>query len=272
MTAKKSRASAPKGFGMIDSHAHLDIQYWKDDREGVVARAKQADLGGIIVVACAGSPTIFSEVSDFVSSSDYLWMTAGVHPHDARLCNEALPELKAVLDTGLPVAAGETGLDFHYNLSSPDAQRASFELHLQLAADYALPVSLHVRNAFEESLEVLDNFSGPLTGVVHCFTGNVVQAEAYLKRGLHISIPGVVTFPKRGELDQAIRAIPKDRLLLETDSPYLSPAPLRGRRNEPANVVYVAKEIATILNIDIQDLAGLTCENTKRLFKLEIET
>ena len=194
-------------------------------------------------------------------------MVAGVHPHDADRCGGLWDALLEVVNEGLPVAIGETGLDHFYDHSSPEVQRRSFRRHVELALERDLPLVLHVREAHREALALLDDYRRDgWTGVVHCFTGGPAEAEDWLARGFHLSIPGVVTFPARGALADAVPRIPEDRLLVETDSPYLTPAPWRGRRNEPARVVWTAQEIAALREEEYEDLVRTTIRNTSKLF------
>ena len=259
---------APPGLGIIDSHAHLDGETFAEDREAALDRAWAAGLGGIIVIAAAGSGGVFREVADLVATSPRLWMTAGVHPHAADRTDALWGGLLEVLDEGRCVAIGETGLDFFYDHSSRKGQIAGFERHIGLALERALPLSLHIRDAHREALEILDAHASTWRGVVHCFTGGPGEAQDWLERGFHLSIPGVVTFPKCGSLADAVRCIPRGRLLVETDSPYLTPVPWRGRRNEPARVVWTAQEVASLRHEPYEDLVAVLISNTRRLFAI----
>ncbi|MFH1530806.1 MAG: TatD family hydrolase [Pseudomonadota bacterium] len=268
MGRKHSTSPAPPGLGLIDSHAHLDGASFGEDRDAVLERAWAAGLGGIVVVAAAGAGTVFREVADLVADSPRLWMVAGVHPHDADRSDGLWGGLVEVVDEGRCVAIGETGLDHFYDHSTRAGQVRSFERHIGLALDRSLPLVLHVRDAHREALEVLDAHAPGWRGVVHCFTGGPAEAEDWLERGFHLSIPGVVTFPKCGALADAVRRIPEDRLLVETDSPYLAPEPWRGRRNEPARVVWTAQEIAVLREQLYEDLVEVLNSNTLQLFSV----
>ncbi len=269
MGRNRAKPPAPPGLGIIDSHAHLDSDCFGEERSAALARAWEAGLGGIVVVAAAGRKTVFREVADLVAGSPRLWMVAGVHPHDADRCADLWDAFLEIMNEGLPVGIGETGLDHFYNHSSPEGQRRSFRRHVELALERDLPLVLHVREAHREALALLDDYRRDgWTGVVHCFTGGPAEAEDWLARGFHLSIPGVVTFPARGAMAEAVPRIPKDRLLVETDSPYLAPAPWRGRRNEPARVVWTAQEIATLRDEEYEDLVRTTIRNTSKLFRI----
>jgi len=258
-------------LGIIDSHAHLDGAFFGADRDAALERAWAAGLGGIVVIAAAGAGSVFREVAALVETSPRLWMVAGVHPHDADHTETLWGPLTEVVDEGRCVAIGETGLDHFYDHSSPAGQIASFERHIELALSRELPLVLHIRDAKEEALRILDAHAGAWRGVVHCFTGGPAEAEDWLSRGFHLSIPGVVTFPKRGAMADAVRLIPADRLLVETDSPYLTPAPWRGRRNEPAHVVWTAQEIAVLRNEAYEDVAKVLISNTAKVFSISLK-
>jgi TatD DNase family protein len=268
MSRKKPKPPAPPGLGIIDSHAHLDGRFFGEDRDEALARAWEAGLGGIVLMASAGAAEVFREVADLVETSTRLWMVAGVHPHDAQHVDDLWGPLLAVVDEGRCVAIGETGLDHFYDHSPRREQVRSFEKHIALALERALPLVLHVRDAHEDALGILDAVAPAWRGVVHCFTGGPAEAEDWLSRGFHLSIPGVVTFPNCGPLADAVRRIPPDRLLVETDSPYLTPTPWRGRRNEPARVVWTAQEIASLRQETYEDLVERTITNTRQVFSI----
>ncbi|MBM4371690.1 MAG: TatD family hydrolase [Deltaproteobacteria bacterium] len=259
----------PPGFGLIDSHAHLDHHLHGPHVEESLRRAWDGGLGGIVAVAAAGRPEVFAEVAALVAGEPRLAMTAGIHPHDADREDLLWPALREVLESAPVRAVGETGLDFHYDHSSRPGQERCFRRHVEEALARDLPLVLHVREAHREALELLDGFGrGAWSGVVHCFTGGPGEAEDWLERGFYLSIPGVVTFPGRGALADAVLRIPADRLLVETDSPYLAPVPLRGRRNEPANVVWTAAEVASLRGVPYKDLVPVLAANARRLFCL----
>ncbi len=185
MSRKKPKPPAPPGLGIIDSHAHLDGRFFGEDRDEALARAWEAGLGGIVLMASAGAAEVFREVADLVETSTRLWMVAGVHPHDAQHVDDLWGPLLAVVDEGRCVAIGETGLDHFYDHSPRREQVRSFEKHIALALERALPLVLHVRDAHEDALGILDAVAPAWRGVVHCFTGGPAEAEDWLSRGFH---------------------------------------------------------------------------------------
>ncbi len=230
-----------------------------------MARARGVGVTRMVVV---GSDLADSERAVALASEfEGLTATVGVHPHEARTVDPTvLARLREL--AGLPIvsAVGEIGLDYHYDLSPRPAQRAAFEAQLGLARALELPLVLHSREAAADTLSVLRAAGGPLRGVVHCFPYGADVAEECLALGLHIGITGIVTFDKTGLIQEVARRVPLERLLIETDSPYLAPRPKRGQRNEPAYVVHVAAEIARLRGLDPAEVAAATTTNAERLF------
>lgn len=269
MSKRKSPRILPNAYGAIDSHAHIEKAVFGDEQSAVLARAWENGLSGIIAIATGESPGIFREVADLAHSDPRIWGAVGIHPHYASKAAELKPHVMEVLGDERIVAIGEIGLDFHYEFSPRDAQREALKWQLEQALRRRVPIVLHIRDAHDEALEMLDAVSASWTGVVHCFTGPPSLAEEFLKRGFYISIPGVVTFgTKATDLERTVRTIPLERMLVETDSPYLAPAPFRGRRNEPANVALVVEKIAEIRSVDSAEIAAATARNTISLFAL----
>jgi TatD DNase family protein len=259
---------------MIDSHCHLAGDEFEADLPEVIARAKQAGLSGAIVILAAQDEP---ELERWARVRE-LWPEAraavGVHPHQAGQFT-ADPEaaarlLEARLDSLQDVrAVGEIGLDYHYDFSPADVQQAVFRAQLAVARVRGLPVVIHTREAEEDTLRILgEPGSADTIGVFHCFSGDAAAAERALATGYYLSIPGIVSFPKAIELREAVKGVPLDRLLLETDSPYLAPVPHRGRRNEPAYVARVAEVVAEARGMATTELAAVTTANTRRLFTL----
>jgi TatD DNase family protein len=248
---------------VIDSHCHLQDEKFADDREEVFERALHEGVGLLV----PGYDRDSSEKAvGFAESHPLTWALVGVHPHDAKhFSQEDLVLLRAWADRPRVVGIGEIGLDYHYNLSDPKAQREAFSAQLELARQLQLPVSVHTRDAQADTWQAM-RWSGPERGVIHCFTGTVEFARQVLDFGWYISFSGVITFKAARELLAVVQLVPMDRLLIETDSPYLSPAPWRGQRNEPLRVIRVAEVVAAQKNCSTEEVFAATVENVRRLF------
>lgn len=259
----------------VDSHAHIDGEEFDADRDEVVARAREAGVRAILNVG-TGDPHAgnFERAVAVAEKYEGVCAAAGVHPHDARLYDEAAERrLLEVVRRGPPVVAlGEIGLDYHYDHSPRDVQRRVFARQLRLAREEGLPVIIHSREADEDTASILrremDGAAG--LGVMHCFGGGPALAEAALGLGFMISFAGNVTFKKAENLREVARAVPPERLLVETDCPYLAPVPFRGRRNEPAFVVETARFLAELRGVEPEELGRVTSENFARLFRLAL--
>lgn len=257
---------------IIDAHAHVSSEKFAQDRDEVLARARAAGVEAIVDVGCSVESSRASLA--FAEAHPDVWAAVGVHPHDAKDWDEATrPALEAMAASPRVVAIGETGLDFHYDLSPRDVQRRVFREHLRLATDLARPLVLHVREAYDEALTTLDEVLGPWAGdaprgISHCFTGTAEQALGFVRRGFHVSFTGVVTFKNAASVQAAAQAVPLDALMVETDCPYMAPVPHRGRRCEPAFVVDTARAIARLRGVDDEQVFRATVENTRRVFRL----
>lgn len=256
---------------MIDSHCHLDVRVWGSDEEvdAVVARAHAAGVEAMVAI---GSGYGFESGRRAVAVAERqpgVRASVGLHPHDAREATpERLAEMYALARHPVVVALGEMGLDYHYDHSPRDVQRAAFRDQLAAARELGLPVIIHDRESGGETLEILDEQRAWDGGVLfHCYTGDVDYMQQIVTRGGYISIPGIVTF-KNGEITRRVAAaVPDDRLLIETDSPFLTPVPFRGRRNEPAYVTLVAAKVAELRGVDTRTLDALTTTNTRRFYR-----
>jgi TatD DNase family protein len=259
----------------VDSHAHIDGEQFDADRDEVLARAREAGVRAILNVA-TGDPHGGELERGVAVAEKYegVYAAAGVHPHDARLYDgEAERRLSSILKGGgRVVALGEIGLDFHYDHSPREVQREVFARQLRLAKESGLPVIIHSREADEETVEILrrEYAEAPRGGVMHCFGGGMRMAEAVLELGFHISFAGNVTFKKADSLREAALIVPPERLLVETDCPFMAPVPLRGRRNEPAFVVETARFVASLRGVGPEELGRTTSENFSRLFGVEL--
>lgn len=256
----------------IDSHAHIEGSEFDADREAVIQRALDA---GVELIVCVGDGEVAadSHAAAFRIAEQYpfIYTTVGVHPHEARLLDDNLyAQLMDLSQHPKVIAWGEIGLDYHYDNSPRDVQREAFRKQLRMARERGLPISIHTREAEADTLAILDEeWKGSgLGGVIHCFTGTRAFAESAVELGFYISFSGVITFKKAEDLRETARALPIDRILIETDSPFLAPIPYRGRRNEPAYVVETARAIAEIRGIDAEELGETTTQNFRRLFEL----
>lgn len=251
----------------IDSHAHLDDRAFDVDRASVIARCSAEDMGILSVGASVRSSHAAIRLAKRYRN---MWATVGVHPHSAKSVDvAAMAALKDMARDELVVAIGEIGLDYYRDLSPRDRQREAFAKQLDLAAEVELPICLHNRESTDDLLAILKNSGSVHRGVVHSFLGDRGLAETFLTLGLHLGVGGPLTYPKNSALRDAVKHAPLDRILLETDCPYLTPVPYRGRRNEPTYVAYVAEEIAKLKGLETEEIALQTTENAIGLFSLK---
>ena len=250
----------------IDSHAHLDDRAFDADRASVIARCSEEGMG---ILSMGSSIRSSSAAIRLARRYRNMWATVGVHPHGAKSVDAAtLAELRVMAQDDLVVAIGEIGLDYYRDLSPRDQQRDAFAQQLDLAAELKLPICLHNRESTEDLLAILKQAATTHRGVVHSFLGDRALAETFLSLGLHLGVGGPLTYPKNCTLRDAVKHVPLDRILLETDCPYLTPVPYRGRRNEPLYVKYVAEEIARLKGIAVDEVASQTLKNARQLFSL----
>lgn len=244
---------------LVDTHAHLDFPDYDADRDEVIKRAQESGIRYIINVGTDLSKT--EKAIAIAASNPGVYATVGVHPHYAdSLTDEMWQKLSVLADRDKVVAIGEIGLDYYRSESSKDRQIALFKKALNLSREKELPVIIHCRNAFEDILKVLKDFSsgGEIKGVVHCFSGGTAEAMECLKLGLYISFTGNITFKKADDLREVAKNVPIEKMLLETDSPFLAPVPVRGKRNEPAYVTHIAQFLAELKGLSIRDVARIT--------------
>ena len=245
---------------MIDSHCHLADDVFAADREAVIQRAKEAGVSGIVVVA-EGLASSRTARAVCAGRSD-LWPTAGIHPHRASEFGDTA-ELEALIDTA--VAVGETGLDYHYDHSPRDIQRQSFAWHLAQSARTGKPTIVHSREADADTAKAIGDAPAGVSGVLHCFASERDLLEAGLARGFCVSFSGMITF-RNWDAHWAVERVPDDRLLIETDAPFLAPIPYRGKRNEPAYVARTAARLAELRGTTVERIVALTRANAERLF------
>jgi TatD DNase family protein len=240
---------------LVDSHCHLDGEQFNADRAEVIARARAAGVETLVAIGL--QPAL-----DLADSDAGIYAVVGVHPHEA--AKSTGEETAPLLSHPKVVAVGEIGLDYHYDFAPRDVQRAVFERQLKIARSAGLPVVIHTREAWDDTVAILKQH-GPGRGIFHCFSGGPAEAEEALALGYHLSFSGILTFPKAEEIRQAALLAPLDRLLVETDAPYLAPIPFRGKRNEPAYVVHTARRLAELRGLPLDELAAVTTANWKRL-------
>lgn len=265
MASQDGRATS-----FIDSHAHLADAAFAGDRDAVISRARDA---GAVAIVCIGESVDAAAIAAECAAKNagFVFATAGVHPHDAATfdTDRDIPKLRGFLESGA-VAVGECGLDYHYDNSPRNAQRAAFSAQIALAQEIKRPVIVHSRDAEDDTRAAIgDARSAGVVGVMHCYTGTQSLAEFAIEAGWYVSFSGIVTFKKWADVD-LIRMVPRDRLLVESDSPYLAPVPYRGKRNEPAWVPHTLSEVATVRGDDLQELGRATTANTQRLFGLAL--
>jgi TatD DNase family protein len=272
MPASESARPAGPRPALVDTHCHLAFSAFDEDRQDVLGRAREAGLVGCVAVAVDG-PSARRARALAESQPGFVYPTAGLHPTEDQVGEvAALDEVADLLDSGDFVAVGETGLDDYHDRAPLAVQRRSLVRHIELALDLDLPVILHCRDAFAPLTEALQPFTGAgLRGVLHCFTGDQAEIEPLLELGLHIGIGGIATYKPRRDLRDVVREIPEDRLLVETDAPWLSPQPVRGRRNEPSFVAHVAECLAGVRNVTHTHLATTTTANAAALFRVPFD-
>ncbi len=267
---------------LIDSHAHLTFKDYKDDFDGVIARAKEAGLGFVVNIGSGEGLSDNFDSLKLAKTCDWIFSTVGIHPHDAtrflsgEFGADAFEQIAALADDKKVVAVGEIGLDYHYIAKEKNFAKLKgdqievFKKFLDLAAQKKLPIIIHDRDAHEDTIFTLRRHNSlEFGGVMHCFSGDVALAREVLDLGMFISITGAVTFKKKSEiLQEVVRFTPVEKLLIETDCPFISPEPHRGGRNEPAFVKYVAEKIASIKGLSVDDVARITSQNAMRLFHL----
>jgi TatD DNase family protein len=255
---------------LIDSHAHIQGKEYAGETTAVIARARQAGVDTIITVGGAGDMSSNTGAVALAGSFPNVYATVGMHPHDAKdVGDEELHILKELAADPKVIAVGETGLDYYYKHSPREVQRQVFSRFIHLARETGLPIVVHEREAAREAAELLaTEGGGSLQGVIHCFTGAYDAAVRYLDSGFYLSFTGIITFKNADALRDVVRRIPLERMLVETDSPYLTPVPHRGKRNEPAYVHYVADAIARIKNISLEQVGTVTTTNVRALFHL----
>ncbi len=253
----------------FDSHLHLTDERFDGDRREVIRRAREAGVREMVSVG--SSPGDAAAALELARREEGIWASAGLHPHGARAWSpEVLDRLRDLVQDPDVLAVGETGFDFHYENSPRDEQARAFRAHLELSADTGLPLIVHTREADAETAELVRAFGDAVRGVLHCFTAGDALLEVALQEDWYVSFSGIATFSGFDGLER-LRRVPEDRLLVETDSPYLSPEPVRGRRNEPAHLPHTVERLAGERGVTAGELAALTRRNARRFYGLDGE-
>jgi len=261
----------------VDSHAHLDGKQFDSDREQVIAHAQEAGVRTMVAIGNGDGPPTLDAGIQIADQYPFIYATIGIHPHEARLASDhAYSEMERLAAHPKVIAWGEIGLDYYYDHSPREMQKQVFVRQMELAAAVKLPIVIHCRpsdgsdNAWEDCLGLIKDRWAPkgIGGILHCFTGTWAQAGRALDMGFLISFAGNVTFPKAQQIREAALQVPLDRMLIETDSPYLAPLPYRGRRNEPAYVKETARKVGELREISMEETGEQTSRNFYNFFKL----
>jgi TatD DNase family protein len=255
---------------LADSHCHLDDAQFNPDRPAVLERAREAGLKYILSIGTGDGPPDLTAAVRQAEENDFVYATAGVHPNDVpKIAGQTFKDLERLLSHPKVRAVGEIGLDYHWGVPK-ESPLPAFIQQLEIAAEARMPIVIHTREAWADTLDVLRAHWAPkgLPGVMHCFTGDAAQARECLDMGFYLAFGGVSTFPKAAQVRDAARLTPADKLLLETDAPYLAPVPFRGKRNEPAYVAHTARALAQARGEDAAQLAAIATANFIRLFRM----
>jgi len=251
---------------LVDSHCHLDDSKFDEDREQVIERARAAGVERMLAIGTGDGPPDLETATRLADRYPFIYATIGVHPHEASKAQpETYDSLRALTTHPKVLGIGEIGLDYHYDFAPRDLQQEVFAAQIDLARELDLPIIIHTREATDDTFALLHNAPG-IRGVFHCFTGDVAMARRALAIDFYVSFAGILTFPKAGDLREAAKIVPSERLLVETDSPYLAPVPHRGKRNEPAFVAAVLWSLAAIRSVEHEALEAELASNFRRLF------
>ena len=256
---------------LIDSHAHIDFPQFADDREAMLQRARDAGVGTLLAIGTGPGPEKLDAAIPLAEQHDWIYTSVGIHPHEAKeVTPQHLDELARLAQHPKVIAWGEIGLDYFYDHSPRDVQATVFRSQMELAHAAKLPIIIHCRDAWDDCLALIEQHWRPtgLAGILHCFTGTFGHAKRGLDMGFLISFAGNATYPKTQNIRDVAKEIPLDRILIETDSPFLAPQLYRGKRNEPAYVAEVAKTLATVRNLAPEEIAAATAANFRRLFRI----
>jgi TatD DNase family protein len=250
---------------LVDSHCHLDDKRFAEDLDAVIERALAAGVKRMLSIGTGDGPPGIDCAVRVAERYEPVCASIGVHPHDAaKVTAQTFDELRALAQHPKVVAFGEIGLDYHYDFSPREVQREVFAAQIRLARELDLPIIIHTREAWDDTIATLQPYA-PITGIMHCFTGNAAEAQQALDLGFHLAFGGVITFKTAEPAREAALITPDDRLLIETDAPYLAPIPYRGKRNEPAFMTETARRLAEVRGTDVDHIAQVTADNFRRL-------
>jgi len=253
---------------MIDSHCHLDSADFNEDRDAVIDRALAAGVEQMMAIGTGDGPPDLESGLRLADKHAAFYATVGIHPHDAaKAGGDDFKRLADLLAHPKVLGVGEIGLDYHYDFSPRDIQKAVFIEQMGIAASAKKPIVIHTREAWEDTLALLERHWTPhsIGGIMHCFSGGPQEARRALDLGFYLAFGGIVTFPKALAVQESAKATPRDRILIETDAPYLAPVPKRGKRNEPALIVHTARKLAELRGESYEELCNATTENFRRL-------
>jgi TatD DNase family protein len=256
---------------LIDSHAHIDFPQFAEDRAAMLERARTAGITTLLAIGTGPGPEKLDSAIPFAEQHNWIYATIGIHPHDAKeVTPRHLEELSRLAEHPKVIAWGEIGLDYFYDHSPREMQQKVFRDQMELAAQAKLPIVIHCRDAWPDCMDLLERHWKPasLGGILHCFSTTLEDARRGIDMGFLISFAGNSTYPKAQNLRDVAKALPLEKILIETDSPYLAPQAYRGKRNEPAYVAEVARTLASVRNLSPDDVAAATAENFRRFFRL----
>ena len=253
---------------IFDTHAHYDDRQFEEDRAELLGSMQEQGVG--MIVDAGSDIASWDKIGQLTEQYSFIYGAIGVHPDEVgELDEEKMQRMEKLLSGEKMVAVGEIGLDYYWDKEKRDLQKKWFIRQLELARQLDLPVIIHSREAAADTMEIMKQYAGELSGVIHCFSYSPEQAKEYVKMGFYLGIGGVVTFKNAKKLKEVVQEIPLESLVLETDSPYLAPVPHRGKRNNSQNLVYVAEEIAVLKGVSYEEVVRQTTENAKKLYRLE---
>jgi TatD DNase family protein len=258
---------------LVDSHCHLDDEQFAADRDATIERARAAGIERIMAIGTGSGPPDLEAGIRLAGQHTFIFATVGVHPHDAaKATAETFTRLAELSRHPKVLAIGEIGLDYHYDFSPRDVQRSVFAAQLVLSAKTQKPIVIHTREAWDDTLAIMREHGLPHGGMMHCFTGGPAEAEQALELGFHLSFGGILTFPKADDVRKSAALAPENRLLVETDAPYLAPVPHRGKRNEPSFIVETVRRLAELRGWSPEQAADVTTRNFARLCETRINS